>query len=92
VGKYKITYRSEVLHDDLPRIDTVWQRAIQHAIEEKLTERPELYGKPLHKELKGFWKLRVGDYRVVFQLEGAMVRVIAILHRKSDYRGVEKRL
>jgi hypothetical protein len=29
---------------------------------------PQEYGTPLRKTLKGYWKLRVGDYRVVYKI------------------------
>ena len=32
------------------------------------------------------YRLRVGDYRVLFELEGRMLVVYRILHRKDAYR------
>lgn len=34
---------------------------------------PQEYALPLRKNLGGYWKLRVGDYRVVFRIEGEIV-------------------
>jgi len=47
---------------------------------------PEVYGRPLRHTLRGYWKLRVGDYRVVFKIKGAEVHILAIVHRKETYR------
>jgi mRNA interferase RelE/StbE len=31
------------------------------------------------------WRLRVGDWRVIFELEGDSVRVVAVLLRRDAY-------
>jgi mRNA-degrading endonuclease RelE of RelBE toxin-antitoxin system len=36
--------------------------------------------------------MRIGDYRVVYVLKGEEIWVLAIIHRKEDYHGLEKRL
>lgn len=40
-----------------------------HAIETRLIERSDFYGKPLRRSLKGYRKFRLGDYRVVCFLD-----------------------
>lgn len=47
---------------------------------------PEEYGEPLRKTLKGYWKLRVGDYRVVFRVEGDEITVFGIRHTDDIYK------
>jgi mRNA interferase RelE/StbE len=46
---------------------------------------------PLRKTLKGYWKQRVGDYRVVFRVDGEQVLVLGICHRNEVYPLMEKR-
>ncbi len=41
---------------------------------------------PLHGGLAGHFRLRVGDYRVFFQLEENVLRIAAVLHRSQAYR------
>lgn len=41
---------------------------------------------PLHGGLAGYFRLRVGDYRVFFQLEDDVMRIAAVLHRSQAYR------
>jgi mRNA interferase RelE/StbE len=65
---------------------------IRRAVESRLMTAPQEYGHPLRKNLGGYWKLRVGDYRVVFKVEGATVYVLAIRHRKSIYEDVTGRI
>ncbi len=49
------------------------------------------YGFPLRKTLKGYWKLRVGNYRVVYKMAGDTVTIFCIAHRKEVYQLTGKR-
>lgn len=89
---FRLTYHSAVASEDLPSIPGNLRRRIAAAIETRLTETPEQFGAPLRKTLKGYWKLRVGDYRVVFKVMSAEIRILAIRHRKHVYQDVEKRI
>jgi mRNA interferase RelE/StbE len=53
----------------------------------KGTANPEQFGKPLRGELKGFWRYRVLDYRILCRLEKRVliVVVIAVGHRSTVY-------
>jgi len=82
---FEIQVRKEVIADDLPKISAAWQKKIQRAIQAKLASRPELYGQPLRRSLKGYRKLRVGDYRVIFRIEDKTVKIFAIQHRSRVY-------
>ena len=48
---------------------------------------PISFGKPLKYSLKGYRRLRVSDYRVVYRIEpqNHTVIIIAIKHRKEVY-------
>ncbi len=89
---YALRYHPEVAEEDLPDIPVNLRQRLARSIEARLTRSPEHYGTPLRGSLKGYWKLRVGDYRVVFKLAGTEVRVLAILHRKTVYEAVMRRL
>ena len=89
---YHLVYHADVEKVDLPRIDEKNKSMIKRAIEERLTTQPEVYGKPLQRTLKGYWKLRVGEYRVVFKLRGNELRILGIIHRKKVYRDIGKRM
>lgn len=90
--RFPIYYHPLVLQDDLSTISRIWKAKIKQAIEQKLVTSPEVYGKPLRRSLKGYRKLRVGDYRVVFRITGSHVYVMAILHRSVVYDDVLGRL
>ena len=88
---YKLIYHPDVKKIDLPKIDKKNKATIKKAIEERLAVQPEAYGKPLQRTLKGYWKLRVGDFRGVFKIIGDEILILAIMHRKNIYSQVKKR-
>jgi mRNA interferase RelE/StbE len=88
---FEIEYREEVLGEDLPVIPENLQHRIVRAIEARLTSEPEKYGTRLRRSLAGLWKLRVGDYRVVFEIQPKRVRIWAIVHRKRAYEEAARR-
>ncbi len=89
---YSLRYHQRVRDDDLPKISADAQRRIARAIETRLQSAPERYGPPLTGSLGGYWKLRVGDYRVIFQVRGSEVWILAIVHRRDAYARAERRL
>ena len=88
---FEVVYHEKVVRDDIPNITSSWRTRVRNAIEEKLTISPDFFGKPLRRSLKGYRKLRVGEYRVVFRIQGTKVLILAILHRSIVYREAEQR-
>jgi len=89
---FELKYHPDVKAVDIPQLDAKLKIRIKHAIETRLTTEPQQYGAPLRKTLHGYWKLRVGDYRVVFKIAGSEVWILGIIHRKKVYEAIEKRL
>jgi mRNA interferase RelE/StbE len=90
---YQLVYYPRVVSDDIPRLPKHWKEIIKEAISTKLQREPLLFGVPLRSSLKGFRKLRVGDYRVVFLVVKNEVRIVAIAHRREVYEKIiSKRL
>lgn len=89
---FTIEYHPEVKKSDLPKLDAREILAIKRAIEQRLIRAPDRYGSPLRRTLKGYWKLRIGDYRIVFRIMGSVVHVLAVLHRKEVYKLAEHRV
>ena len=87
---YSLKYHPFVKNEDLPKLDKANAARIRRAIETRLLVAPQDYGEPLRRTLKGYWKLRVGDYRVVFRVKGEEILILGILHRKEVYEIVEK--
>jgi mRNA interferase RelE/StbE len=80
-----------VAREDLPRIPPGLKARIARAIEQRLATSPERFAVPLRGTLRGYWKLRVGDYRVVFRIAGEAVLVLAIRHRRDVYGAAARR-
>lgn len=88
---YSLVY-DKLAFEELSSLDIFWQDQALSAIESKLLVRPELFGKPLRRTLKGCWALRVGDYRIVYRIDAKTIRILAIIHRSSRYKGIEERI
>ncbi len=82
---YTIRIDDKVIKD-LKKIDKTWQKRILHKIKTTLVENP-YSGKKLVGDLSPFWRLRVGDYRVIYTIEEKIVTVeiVKIRHRKDVY-------
>jgi mRNA interferase RelE/StbE len=90
--QFELRYHPTVKLHDIPRLDQKARERIRKAIESRLMTAPHEYGLPLRKNLKGYWKLRVGDYRVVFRIAGSEVFVLCIRHRKDVYEIMSERV
>ena len=88
---WKLVYHPDVKAIDIPLLDSKIKIRIKTAIETRLAISPHQYGKSLRKTLKGYWKLRVGDYRVVFRIAKSEVWIFGIIHRKDVYKKIKKR-
>lgn len=49
-------------------------------------------GKRLMGRFEGLWSLRIGSYRVIYEIrdDGKTVRVVAVLHRRIAYGSVPR--
>ena len=85
-----------VLSEDFKGLDNSAQRLIFKSIHRKLSKDPEGFGSPLSGEYKGYWKLRVGYYRVIYRIvrDEVVVIVIKVGIRRDDkiYRELFYRL
>lgn len=88
---FTFVYHELVVKSDIPKLSAVMKVRVKRAIEEKLLTHPEFYGKPLRRSLKGYRKLRVGDYRVIFRIESQTVKIFAVQHRSVVYKNAGSR-
>ncbi len=98
---FELRYHPDVKEIDIPALNIKLKKRLKNAIETRLMSAPHQYGEPLRKTLKGYWKLRVGDYsgvnhmvhtRVVFKIVKNEIRVLGIIHRKDVYAKIDKRV
>ncbi|RJQ42088.1 MAG: type II toxin-antitoxin system RelE/ParE family toxin [Gaiellales bacterium] len=89
---FSAIYHPDVKKQDIPKLNGDVRERIRRAIESRLMTAPHEYGEPLRKTLRGYWKLRIGDYRVVFRVLGDEILILGICHRKEIYPLMERRL
>ncbi len=81
---WSVLYHHAV-EDDLERIGPSAARRVVKAVDAKLTGSPLQFGEPLSGKLSHFRKLRVGDYRVAYQVQEkrVVVYVLAVGPRRD---------
>ncbi|MES2677595.1 MAG: type II toxin-antitoxin system RelE/ParE family toxin [Pseudomonadota bacterium] len=73
----------------ISKLDNQTQSKILNFLnKENLKKSPKLFGKALTSNLKGLWRYRVGDYRIICDLQEKelVVLVIEINHRSKIYK------
>tara|TARA_B100001964_G_C13986195_1_gene488504 strand:- start:58 stop:339 length:282 start_codon:yes stop_codon:yes gene_type:complete len=83
---YTIVYHGDVVKEDIPKLSNITRKRVKKSIETKMMTHPNVYAKPLCNSLKGYWKLRVGDCRIIFRIQKQMVIILVIQHRKEVYQ------
>ncbi len=75
---WKIRVHRLVVDEDFKKISESDRSLIIRTIYKKLSRAPGEYGTPLRHGLKGFWKLRVSDYRVIYRIVKEEVQVLVL--------------
>ena len=86
---FRIVYHPLVPREDIPILNRDIKARIRRAIEARLTQAPQDYGKPLSGTLHAYWSLRVGDYRIVYLIQPPLVKILRICHRRDAYEAGE---
>ncbi len=88
---WAITFHPLVLKEDFKKIDPKNQRQILGQIVKKLSIDPEAYGKALSGELHGYWRLRTGDFRVIYRILKDRIEVLVVkIGIRRDFEVYEK--
>lgn len=82
---WQILIHPLVFSEDFKKVSSSAQKTIIKTIRKKLTRDPKAFGKPLVGPLKGYWRLRVGDYRVIYSImeNQIIVKVVKIGIRRD---------
>ena len=74
---------------DLRKLGAEAQRMILRFLRERIAtaDDPRRFGRALARDLKGLWRYRVGDYRIVASIEDDrfIVLVVTVGHRREVY-------
>jgi mRNA-degrading endonuclease RelE of RelBE toxin-antitoxin system len=84
MSHYSIHF-TKCAEDDAVRLDTSIFERVSVAIETKLAADPFRFGKSLNYSLRHVRSLRVGDWRVLYQISDVTVIILTIRHRKKGY-------
>ena len=90
--KYVLIYANTIDKKWLKNQSTAVLDRIQKEISRKLTTKPEIYGKPLRKSLKGYRRLRIGNYRILFKIEKEEVKIVWIGIKPDVYANFLKKM
>jgi mRNA interferase RelE/StbE len=84
--KFKIHFHTDVIKKDFSKFNKKDQLKIARTIQEKLSIDPIAFGKPLQKELKGYYRLRISDSRVIYKIEKnkVLVYILKIGFRRNQ--------
>ena len=86
---YKVVFDDKI-KKDLKKLVTQTLKALFNWIEKNLqnTTEPRLKGKALTGNKKGYWRYRIGDYRLITRIEDKKLLIIAInfKHRREVYK------
>lgn len=83
---YKLVFDDKVIKD-FKKIDCYWQKKILKVIKTKLVKNP-YSGKKLVGDLSPFYRLRISDYRVIYDIVDAqlIITIIRVKHCKEVYK------
>lgn len=82
---------SDSARRDLKKLGQQPQREILNYLQQRIEtdEDPQRFGSPLRRSLVGLWRYRVGDYRIICEIQESeiVVLVLRIAHRSKVYGG-----
>ncbi len=85
---YKVVATRDFLKS-LKKLDKSTQILIKKYIDNNIqnSNDPRAKGKPLRYNLSGYWRYRIGDYRLICEIDDKTITIILINigHRKNIY-------
>ena len=86
--KYDVEY-SKTAMNTIKKMDSSTSKLIRTWIEKNLinTENPRIKGKALTGDFKGLWSYRIGDYRILAEIQDdkIVILILDIGHRSKIY-------
>ena len=87
--RWKVEFERSATRD-LDRLDPAIAKRIIEFLGQRVAvlEYPTTLAQPLVGVLKGIWRWRVGDYRILGRIEGdrLVIKVVEVGHRREVYR------
>ena len=82
--KYRLVYTYRAIRD-IDVLDTTVKQRIGKTLL-RYEHDPLKYSEPLKQSELGSYRFRIGDYRVVFDLEEDQIVILRVGHRREIYR------
>jgi mRNA interferase RelE/StbE len=83
---WKIEYTETALKQ-MKKLDKSISKKNDYLVK-KIAKNPVLFGKPLLHNLSGYWRYRIGDIRIICNIENKFLTVLvaAVKHRRDAYK------
>ena len=81
---YKLVYTRRA-SKDIQKLEKNVKKRIGKALE-RYSEKPLKYASALSNSELGMYRFRIGDYRVIFDIDKENIVVLRVGHRKDIYR------
>ncbi len=87
MSEWSVDFEDEAL-EDLERLASTVREDVLGKLEWLRVHFSEVSPIPLSAEWRGFYKLRVGDYRIIYDVRWSSFRLIVVVveHRSRAYR------
>ncbi len=82
---YIPAYHPEV-EKDIKSLPRNLKERIRKAIEERLVLDPLKFGRPLRYSARGYRRMRVGDYRIIYRIRKKNIIILKIGHHQEVYK------
>ena len=81
---YKLLY-TKTAYQDIQKLDQVAKKRIKKKLEEYV-KKPLYYVKNLTDSAIGSYRWRIGNYRVVFDIDKDKIIILRVGHRREIYK------
>ena len=82
--KYRLVYTHRAIKD-IRKLEEKEKQKVGKALK-KYAEEPLKYASKLTDPALGTYRFRIGDYRVIFDIENEEIVVLRVGHRRDIYR------
>lgn len=81
---------SDFAEKQIRKLDRQVQKRLIDWLDDRITgcKNPRHFGEPLRGEMTGLWRYRVGDFRIICEIQDdkLVVIVLAVGHRREVYQ------
>lgn len=82
--QYILVY-AKIASKDIQKLDAVAKKRLKNKLELLVTDPLHYSKKLIHSDL-GTYRYRVGDYRVIFDLQDDQIIILRVGHRREIYK------